>query len=770
VFFSEMPDLFVVNNKLSTEPGLYLYEWLYQGSNGAPVFRRRVQVTHPFKGLLPPTGTIVQVGSAIHGFWHVENNIVAHTNYDRANHGFTERRELHVQGLPRIPMGLAYLPRASSGGELLLEVYDKKPIQPSREMELKSIGYRNPEYNPFDSDPDFNPWDSAGIWRGGWPHSALYSVRLTNLVESPSGAAKRITASEHDIQFGYCGLSTLLTNMTGVKERSLVTGSYYGVLYYFRNMADTGIAFRQRQPILDNFGHVLRHPSPKASPVVYPAKDGNGHHLLVGGEGALQFYAFSSHSMETGGVPVYEQPVPVGEEGANVYGGSHPSPEAVDWDGDSRIDLIVGNAEGRILFMRNVGTNVEPRFMPGVPLKANGVEIHVQPGYHSLEGPAESRYGYACPTVVDWDGDNRLDVVMSDASARHTVFMNIGTRKNPKLAAGQSIYNDGLELHGPWRVKPAVARVNGRMAYVMLDDLNELHAYYRIDDYNVKDAGKVKLRTNKPIGAHYLSGGATGRIQIHLVDFDLDGTVDLLLAAPRHASVPEPEMGLPRSLGLPGGAILFLKGKREAAGELPRFKYPEVLHYEGAPIFIGREDGAFTVVSFGKTQGPHIMVAEEGGHIVYYERSHMSCDSVNKFTEKSQRVDDEEELQPLTYEQASARVQAEPHSHSRPVPSTKEAIEVQTMEDDSEGSASKADVTEGEDNEDEDTEENVRPVVREQRELEKMSDTASSDYSMPSFLAGAMLAPLSVGLMAVRPYVMRQFFRRVKKNNPMHSV
>jgi hypothetical protein len=52
--------------------------------------------------------------------------------------------------------------------------------------------------------------------------------------------------------------------------------------------------------------------------------------------------------------------------------------------------------------------------------------------------------------------------------------------------------------------------------------------------------------------------------------------MDLLIGAPRHASVPEPEMGLPRSLGLPGGAVLFLKGKREAAGELPRFKYPEV--------------------------------------------------------------------------------------------------------------------------------------------------------------------------------------------------
>jgi hypothetical protein len=45
------------------------------------------QVTHPFKGLLPPPGTILQVGAVIHGFWHVENNIVAHTHYDRANHG-----------------------------------------------------------------------------------------------------------------------------------------------------------------------------------------------------------------------------------------------------------------------------------------------------------------------------------------------------------------------------------------------------------------------------------------------------------------------------------------------------------------------------------------------------------------------------------------------------------------------------------------------------------------------------------------------------------
>jgi hypothetical protein len=36
--------------------------------------------------------------------------------------GFTERRELHIAGLPRVPTGLAFLPRLASGGELLLSV------------------------------------------------------------------------------------------------------------------------------------------------------------------------------------------------------------------------------------------------------------------------------------------------------------------------------------------------------------------------------------------------------------------------------------------------------------------------------------------------------------------------------------------------------------------------------------------------------------------------------------------------------------------------
>lgn len=75
---------------------------------GIPKFRRRLQVTHPFtnKGLLPPVGAVIEIDDAIHGFWHVEASIIAHTYYDRETHGFTHRRELHIQGLSNPPIGM----------------------------------------------------------------------------------------------------------------------------------------------------------------------------------------------------------------------------------------------------------------------------------------------------------------------------------------------------------------------------------------------------------------------------------------------------------------------------------------------------------------------------------------------------------------------------------------------------------------------------------------------------------------------------------------
>jgi hypothetical protein len=75
--------------------------------------------------------------------------------------------------------------------------------------------------------------------------------------------ARRVTATDHDIQYGYCGLTTLMTNVTGEAERSLIVGSAYGMVYYMRNLADNAVALRGRQPLMGQQGAVLQHPFPR---------------------------------------------------------------------------------------------------------------------------------------------------------------------------------------------------------------------------------------------------------------------------------------------------------------------------------------------------------------------------------------------------------------------------------------------------------------------------------------------------------------------------
>jgi hypothetical protein len=49
-------------------------------------------------------------------------------------------------------------------------------------------------------------------------------------------------------------LARAVPTATGERERSLIAGSHYGVLYYYRNMAESGVAFRGRVPLVDNLG------------------------------------------------------------------------------------------------------------------------------------------------------------------------------------------------------------------------------------------------------------------------------------------------------------------------------------------------------------------------------------------------------------------------------------------------------------------------------------------------------------------------------------
>jgi hypothetical protein len=335
----------------------------------------------------------------------------------------------------------------------------------------------------------------------------------------------------------------------------------------------------------------------------------------------LLYYRFDG--LDRDGRAYYRPPLDVLEEKALLYTGSLPVVNSVDWNGDGVTDLVVGNSEGRILWYRNRGSNRAPDFARGEPLAAGGETIHAQQGYGGIQGPGEARWGYISPCVVDWNGDGLLDVLSSDASARHTVYLNLGTKTAPRLDVGRALYCDGLELHGTWRVRPAVAKWGSRIAYVALDDDDQVHVYWRIDDFNVSDGGKLKLDDGSAIQANFLSAGGTGRAKITLVDWDADGVMDLIVGTPRHGSVPNPKTGLPQSKGLPGSAVLWLRNV--GSNEAPKFAFPLLLHVKGRPAYFGQHECSAAVTELGAVSGrPNLVVGDEEGRVHFFLREEIT--------------------------------------------------------------------------------------------------------------------------------------------------
>ena len=284
-----------------------------------------------------------------------------------------------------------------------------------------------------------------------------------------------------------------------------------------------------------------------------------------------------------------------------------------------------------MLFFKNRGSNCEPRFDNGIARKANHQEIHEQPGYYGIQGPYETRWGYTCPTVSDWNQDGLPDLLLSGATARHDVFLNTGTRNEPRLSARHPLYFDDLELHGTWRVKPGVAEIEGRMAYIMQDDDDTLHLYWRIDNHNVEDGGKLTLASNgRPITGYMVGEeywpGLRGCAKIDISDWDGDGLLDLIVGTVKRGAFPEPESGLPWSRIQQGKCSLQVLWLRNVGTNTqPQYEYPRQFQFRGKDITLGSHSNAPVACSLGDTTGgPNLVIGTESGRFYYYEHDDLT--------------------------------------------------------------------------------------------------------------------------------------------------
>jgi len=64
----------------------------------------------------------------------------------------------------------------------------------------------------------------------------------------------------------------------------------------------------------------------------------------------------------------------------------------------------------------------------------------------------------AYPQVVDWNNDGRKDLIAGDANGNVTLFLNIGTDKEPELDKGKLIEADGKPISGETKTYKEVSR------------------------------------------------------------------------------------------------------------------------------------------------------------------------------------------------------------------------------------------------------------------------------------------------------------------------
>ncbi|MGC1275227.1 MAG: VCBS repeat-containing protein, partial [Planctomycetaceae bacterium] len=169
----------------------------------------------------------------------------------------------------------------------------------------------------------------------------------------------------------------------------------------------------------------------------------------------------------------------------------------------------------------------------------------------SIQGPAEAKWGYTTLTVADWDGDERLDVVVNSIWGKPVWYRNVGTKTEPQLAPAQSIEVEwtgpapkpawiwwepqGKELATQWRTTPVAIDWNkdGLTDLVMLDHEGYLAFFERErrDDKLVLRPGeRIFVDENgKPLRLSKGDAGKSGRRKLCLTDWDQDGAVDLLI-------------------------------------------------------------------------------------------------------------------------------------------------------------------------------------------------------------------------------------------------
>lgn len=121
-----------------------------------------------------------------------------------------------------------------------------------------------------------------------------------------------------------------------------------------------------------------------------------------------------------------------------MYAGTFITPQLIDLNKDSKLDIVAGRKNGTLVYFENKGTITNPQFNSKPDIDSIG---KISTAEISINGETISYFdGYSSPLVCDLDKDGKYEIIVGGHDGRVSLFSNFDLSPNRICTSIDSIF------------------------------------------------------------------------------------------------------------------------------------------------------------------------------------------------------------------------------------------------------------------------------------------------------------------------------------------